>query len=60
MSKANLQSCYDKVSGLADHIQELQQTFNYCIKGLANSTEIDLKQVSKTSQLLSELLAYTL
>lgn len=49
MSKANLQSCYNKLSGLADHIQELQQTFNYCIKGLANSTEIDLKQVPKTT-----------
>lgn len=47
MSKANLQSCYEKVDGLADHVQELQQTFNYCIKGLVDSTQIDLKQVPK-------------
>ncbi|CAM4689800.1 unnamed protein product [Leuciscus chuanchicus] len=56
MSKANLQSCYDKVSGLADHIQELQQTFNYCIKGLANSTEIDLKQLMENLEYTFELL----
>ncbi|KAK7133675.1 hypothetical protein R3I94_015516 [Phoxinus phoxinus] len=56
MSKANLQSCYDKVSGLADHIQELQQTFNYCIKGLANSTEIDLKQLMENAEYTLELL----
>ncbi|XP_077076660.1 protein Niban 1a isoform X2 [Siphateles boraxobius] len=56
MSKANLQSCYDKVSGLADHIQELQQTFNYCIKGLANSTEIDLKQLMENLKYTFELL----
>ncbi len=55
MSKANLQSCYDKVNGLADHIQELQQTFNYCIKGLVDSTQIDLKQVTKTAYPRSQL-----
>lgn len=55
MSKANLQSCYDKVNGLADHIQELQQTFNYCIKGLVDSTQIDLKQVAKTVYPRSQL-----
>lgn len=55
MSKANLESCYDKVNGLADHIQELQQTFNYCIKGLVDSTQIDLKQVAKTAYPRSQL-----
>lgn len=50
MSKANLQSCYEKVNGLADHVQELQQPFNYCIKGLVDSTQIDLKQVPKTAK----------
>lgn len=55
MSKANLQSCYEKVNGLADHVQELQQTFNYCIKGLVDSTQIDLKQVPKTAYPRSQL-----
>ncbi len=55
MSKANLQSCYEKVNGLADHIQELQQTFNYCIKGLVDSTQIDLKQVPKTAYPRSQI-----
>lgn len=52
MSTANLQSCYDKVSGLSDHIQELQQTFNYPVKGLQDSTEIDIKQVPKHFKLV--------
>ncbi|XP_043075441.1 protein Niban 1a [Puntigrus tetrazona] len=56
MSRANLQSCYDKVNGLADHIQELQQTFNYCIKGLADSTQIDLKQLMENTEYTFELL----
>ncbi|XP_051731431.1 protein Niban 1a [Ctenopharyngodon idella] len=56
MRRANLQSCYEKVSGLADHVQELQQTFSYCIKGLANSTEIDLKQLMENVEYTFELL----
>ncbi|KAK9956646.1 hypothetical protein ABG768_014365 [Culter alburnus] len=56
MRRANLQSCYEKLSGLADHVQELQQTFSYCIKGLANSTEIDLKQLMENVEYTFELL----
>ncbi|XP_056301626.1 protein Niban 1a isoform X2 [Danio aesculapii] len=56
MSKANLQSCYEKVSGLKDHVQELQQTFNYSIKGLVDSTEIDLKQLMENVEYSFELL----
>ncbi|KAB5539678.1 hypothetical protein PHYPO_G00091770 [Pangasianodon hypophthalmus] len=42
MSKPNLESCYEKVSGLRDHIQE----FNYpnC-RGLEHSTQIDIQQL---------------
>lgn len=56
MSKANLQSCYEKVSGLADHIQELQQTFNYPVKGLQDSTEIDIKRLMENVEYTYELL----
>ncbi|NP_001138263.1 protein Niban 1a [Danio rerio] len=56
MSKANLQSCYEKVSGLKDHVQELQQTFNYSIKGLVDSTEIYLKQLMENVEYSFELL----
>ncbi|MCI4389261.1 hypothetical protein PGIGA_G00095930 [Pangasianodon gigas] len=42
MSKPNLESCYEKVSGLRDQIQE----FNYpnC-RGLEHSTQIDIQQL---------------
>ncbi|XP_073712290.1 protein Niban 1a isoform X2 [Misgurnus anguillicaudatus] len=56
MSTANLQSCFDKVSGLADHVQELQQTFNYSIKGLQDSTELDIKQLMENVEYTYELL----
>ncbi|XP_073672886.1 protein Niban 1a [Garra rufa] len=56
MSKANLQSCYEKVNGLADHVQELQQTFNYCTQGLLDSTKIDLKQLMENTEYTFELL----
>ncbi|XP_016091129.1 protein Niban-like [Sinocyclocheilus grahami] len=56
MSKANLQSCYEKVNGLADHVQELQQTFNYHNKGLVDSTQIDLKQLMENTENTFELL----
>ncbi|TRZ02400.1 hypothetical protein DNTS_034458 [Danionella cerebrum] len=56
MSKANLQSCYDKVNGLADHVQELQQAFSYSINGLVDSTEIDLKQLMENLEYTFELL----
>ncbi|XP_016399224.1 protein Niban-like [Sinocyclocheilus rhinocerous] len=56
MSKANLQSCYEKVNGLADHVQELQQTFNYRIKGLVDSTQLDLKQLMENTENTFELL----
>ncbi|XP_016305974.1 protein Niban-like, partial [Sinocyclocheilus anshuiensis] len=56
MSKANLQNCYEKVNGLADHVQELQQPFNYCIKGLVDSTQIDLKQLMENIEYTFELL----
>ncbi|KAI7799863.1 protein Niban 1a [Triplophysa rosa] len=56
MSMANLQSCYEKVSKLSDHIQELQPTFNYPVKGLQNSTEIDIKQLMENVEYTYELL----
>ncbi|XP_066532675.1 protein Niban 1a [Hoplias malabaricus] len=53
MSKPDLQTCYEKVSGLKDHIQELQQTFSYTnCKGLEHSTQIYIQQ-------LVENVAYT-
>ncbi|XP_051581305.1 protein Niban 1-like [Myxocyprinus asiaticus] len=56
MSMANLQSCYEKVSGLADHFQELQQTFNYSTRGLEDSTEIDIQQLMENVEYTFELL----
>ncbi|KAI4878262.1 hypothetical protein NFI96_011778 [Prochilodus magdalenae] len=53
MSRPNLQSCYEKVSLLQDHIQELQQKFSYPnSKGLEYSAQIDIQQ-------LVENVAYT-
>ncbi|XP_026103514.1 protein Niban-like isoform X1 [Carassius auratus] len=56
MSRANFQSSYEKVNGLADHVQELQQTFNYCIKGLVDSTQTELKQLMENTEYTFELL----
>ncbi|XP_051954701.1 protein Niban 1-like [Xyrauchen texanus] len=56
MSTANLGSCYEKVSGLADHIQKLQQTFNYSTKRLEDSTEIDIQQLMENAEYTFELL----
>uniref|UniRef100_A0A3B1K6H3 Niban apoptosis regulator 1a n=1 Tax=Astyanax mexicanus TaxID=7994 RepID=A0A3B1K6H3_ASTMX len=45
MKKPNLQTCYEKVSSLQDHIQELQQSFSYPnSKRLEHSTQIDIQQ----------------
>ncbi|XP_051511498.1 protein Niban 1-like isoform X2 [Myxocyprinus asiaticus] len=56
MSMANLESCYEKVSGLADHNQELQQTFNYSTKGLKDNTEIGIQQMMENAEYTFELL----
>ncbi|XP_076873654.1 protein Niban 1a [Brachyhypopomus gauderio] len=49
----DLQSCYDKVSGLRDHIQELQQRFTHAsVERLEQRTQIDIEQ-------LVENMAYT-
>ncbi|XP_051952020.1 protein Niban 1-like isoform X2 [Xyrauchen texanus] len=56
MRMANLQNCYEKVSGLADHFQELQQTFSYSTRGLEDSTEIDIQQLMENVVYTFELL----
>ncbi|XP_046691858.1 protein Niban 1a [Silurus meridionalis] len=42
MSKPDLQSCYEKVSGLKDNIQEF--SYSNC-RGLEHSTQIDIQQL---------------
>ncbi|TSN30222.1 Kinesin-associated protein 3 [Bagarius yarrelli] len=42
MNKPNLQSCYEKVSGLTDHIREF--SYPNC-RGLEHSTQIDIQQL---------------
>ncbi|XP_062858556.1 protein Niban 1a [Trichomycterus rosablanca] len=57
MSKPNLEMCYEKVSGLHTHIQELQKIFTYpnC-KTLEHSTQIDIEQLVKNVVYTFELL----
>ncbi|XP_076135032.1 protein Niban 1a [Alosa pseudoharengus] len=57
MSKANLQTCYQRVSSLQDQLKELQQRFNYTnVIGLVHSTQIDLQQLMENMSYTFELL----
>ncbi|XP_072552100.1 protein Niban 1a [Salminus brasiliensis] len=59
MRKPDLQSCYEKVSELQDHIQELQQSFSYPnSKGLEHSTQIDIQQLVENVAYTFELLLH--
>ncbi|XP_030626730.1 protein Niban 1a [Chanos chanos] len=59
MSKADLESCYEKVSALKDHEQELQQRF-ICPnrKSLEHSTQIDIQQLVENAVYTFELLLF--
>ncbi|KAL7872022.1 hypothetical protein SRHO_G00070050 [Serrasalmus rhombeus] len=57
MRKPNLHTCYEKVSRLKEHIQELQQSFSYSTsKGLEYSTQIDIQQLVDNVAYTFELL----
>uniref|UniRef100_W5KQM1 Niban apoptosis regulator 1a n=1 Tax=Astyanax mexicanus TaxID=7994 RepID=W5KQM1_ASTMX len=59
MKKPNLQTCYEKVSSLQDHIQELQQSFSYPnSKRLEHSTQIDIQQLVENVAYTYELLLH--
>ncbi|XP_062412439.1 protein Niban 1a [Sardina pilchardus] len=57
MSKASLQTCYQRVNSLQDQLKELQQRFNYTnVIGLVHSTQIDLQQLMENMTYTFELL----
>ncbi|XP_063057333.1 protein Niban 1a [Engraulis encrasicolus] len=57
MSKANLQSCYQRVGELQHQLKELQQRFNFTnTTGLIHSTQIDIQQLMENMAHTFELL----